>query len=204
MGCMSDDSCYSCHDGYYLDKTDDSVTGKCLACVSQCKTCYKSAYLCVTCRKNFTLDGSKCINDNKIIYNLTVSSDVSQVVLLSRTFVVVLQETAKKFSLDPANPLVLSSDDIVVKRIKKGSAIIEGGASTGSPEQSALLANAFATTLVGTELEEGFTIIGVEVSQVAPETVDNSSSSTSEGTSLGLILGVVIPICLIGNYFSLS
>lgn len=96
--------------------------------------------------------------------------------LLARTFVVVLQETAKKFSLDPANPLVLTSDDIVVKRIRNGSAIIEGGVSTGSPEQSAILANAFATTLVGTELEEGFTIIGVEVRQVTPSTVDNTSS----------------------------
>lgn len=60
-GCVSDDACFSCTQGYYLAKTDDSVTGKCLICIDQCKTCSQFGYLCTSCNTGYVLDGSKCI-----------------------------------------------------------------------------------------------------------------------------------------------
>jgi hypothetical protein len=64
-------------------------------------------------------------------YSVTVSSDVNFVVVLARTFVSILIEVAEKASINPNKPLRLSTDEITLKNIKKGSAILSGAMSTG-------------------------------------------------------------------------
>lgn len=68
--------CYSCSEGYYLGKVEESVTGKCLECIAQCKTCNQVAYLCTSCKAGYVLDGSKCISDIHVDYTLTINSPV--------------------------------------------------------------------------------------------------------------------------------
>ena len=72
---------------------------------------------------------------------MTVSADVSLVVVIARTFLSLLIEVAEKASVNPNNPLKLTSDDITLKNIKKGSAILEGAMSTGDASQSTALAS---------------------------------------------------------------
>ena len=85
----------SCRDSFYLDRVLLSATGRCLACQSTCKTCIRNAFLCTTCRDGFSLEGTKCINNNRVDYEVTTSSDVSLVALFARTFIQILIDAAK-------------------------------------------------------------------------------------------------------------
>ena len=37
--CLNQDSCYKCKDGFYLSFFSKSLTGNCLKCDQNCKTC---------------------------------------------------------------------------------------------------------------------------------------------------------------------
>lgn len=75
--CQNQDACMSCSDGFYLDRVLLSATGRCLACRSRCKTCTRNAFFCTTCREGFSLEGTKCIDENRVDYEATASSGVS-------------------------------------------------------------------------------------------------------------------------------
>ncbi len=145
--CQSQEACMSCSDGFYLDRALLSATGRCLACRSTCKTCSRNAFLCTSCRDGFSLEGTKCINNNRVEYAVTVSADVSLVIVFARTFILILINAASEASLNQGKLLELTTDDITLKRIKPGSAILEGEMSTGDPAQSNALSSNLANSL---------------------------------------------------------
>lgn len=70
------------------------------------------------------MEGSKCIDDDRVEYSATIGADVRFVVVFVRTFFRILIEAAEKASIDPKNPLKLAIESIHLKDIKKGSAIL--------------------------------------------------------------------------------
>ena len=85
----------SCSDGFYLDRVLLSATGRCLACQGTCRTCIRNTFLCTSCRDDSTLEGSKCINNNRVDYEVATSADVSLVALFARTFIQILIDAAR-------------------------------------------------------------------------------------------------------------
>lgn len=139
----------SCTEGFYLSRPLLSATGRCFACRSTCKTCSRNPFLCTSCRTGFSLEGTKCINDYRVDYGVTLGVDVSLIALLIRSFILILIDSARKASVDPNNPLILTTDDITLKDIRKGSAILEGAMSTGDASQSNAIASGLSTSLKG-------------------------------------------------------
>ena len=83
---------------------------------------------------------------------MTVSADVSFVIVLVRTFFTLLIEVAEKASIDPKNPLKLAIESIHLKEIREGSAILSGSMSTDNPAQSNALANSLSDSLTDAQL----------------------------------------------------
>lgn len=172
LGCLSDEACFSCSAGYYLATVDESVTGKCLTCYDTCKTCSQFAYLCTSCKTGYVLDGSKCISEVHLDYTLTVNSPVESMAGLTRTFLGVLIDFATKYSLDSANPLAITGNDITLNKLKQGSAVTSGSISTYTQAQSDQIAVRMSSELAGTQLENGYSIIAVESNVVVPNNTD--------------------------------
>jgi hypothetical protein len=128
---------------------DESVTGKCLTCISQCKTCNLFSYLCTSCKPGYALDGSKCISDIHVDYTLTINSPVEEMVSLGRTFLSVLVDFAAQTSVDPANPFMITSNDVTIRKLSAGSTVVSGSISTFTKAQSDLISSKITTELVG-------------------------------------------------------
>ena len=88
---------------------------------------------------------------------------------LGTTFISVLVYFAAKQSLDPSNPLTITSNDVTINTLKSGSTMASGSISTFTKAQSDLIASKISSELVGVQLENGYSIISVESNTVIPE-----------------------------------
>lgn len=75
--CVGQDACYKCKDGYFLVTDDNSETGMCEVCDSACLTCSGTSTTCTSCANGFTLEGSKCISDNRVIVQFVIQANVN-------------------------------------------------------------------------------------------------------------------------------
>lgn len=91
---------------------------------------------------------------------------------LTRTFLGVLIDFATKYSLDSANPLAITGNDITLNKLKQGSAVTSGSISTYTQAQSDQIAVRMSSELAGTQLENGYSIIAVESNVVVPNNTD--------------------------------
>ena len=67
------EDCKSCHDGYYLDKTDSNHY-KCCNCPSNCKTCSSSSS-CSSCDEGYYLSGGQCKKCSSPCFSCTGSAN---------------------------------------------------------------------------------------------------------------------------------
>lgn len=77
---MSSSACYQCKDGFYLVTDSGSDTGVCKPCDSTCFTCSGTAQTCTSCANSYTLEGSKCISPNRVVFEFVIQANVNNFV----------------------------------------------------------------------------------------------------------------------------
>lgn len=76
--CVSDVSCSRCNNGYFLVPASDALqTGTCQVCDPSCLTCADTSITCLTCANGFTKYGSKCISNNRVIFDIVIQANVN-------------------------------------------------------------------------------------------------------------------------------
>jgi hypothetical protein len=198
-GCLNENACFSCSKGFYISKLAGSATGKCLACDVECKTCNQYGYLCTSCPDNYTLEGFKCISNNRVEFSVVIGAEASQFVTIAKEFVQQLIASANQNLQDGMKPL--TAKDVVLNKIKSGSSVISGAISTKSESFGAAVSSGLKNDLSSMSIG-GYPVIGVTSEQkvIITTPADTGSNSDNADKSVRIIVGIMIPIGILGNF----
>ena len=162
----------------------------CTPCSSPCSQCINNPTTCLSCQKDYTLVGWKCITNFYFDVSLVLGVDESVFYDNYEAFLQVLADT-------------LSTDgnigNVAISSISPGSTVVSAQVLTeSSPGSSAAKKqekNLESLTAEGTPIAP----MPVESGSVVAKG-DDSDDKTKKKSNLGLILGLCIPISIIGKY----
>lgn len=151
LTCSSEVFCTSCASGYFKYVEGGVSTGQCLQCSAEngCKTCRLSATNCITCLSGFTLQGSTCITNNYVDFDVMLDASLDSFALKINPI------------KDGLNSLIGNGrkrDQISLRTLVTGSVNMSG--SINAPSQTST--SSFSDTLA-TSLTQGTQLGGVEV-----------------------------------------
>lgn len=82
--CTSLSFCNLAADGYFVQShIDNSNSGAVFACQSPCLACYYSANYCLSCISGYSISGSRCIADSKVIIKVNIGAADSNTSIFS-------------------------------------------------------------------------------------------------------------------------
>lgn len=104
---------------------DFAATSSCIACDSNCLTCWLYPTFCSSCHEGYRLKSTRCHGKHTVSFKFEIDKDLTDFLTSGdqQTFIDGL-----------ASLLEIDSDDIVIDAIKEGSSVVEGSVSANSAD----------------------------------------------------------------------
>jgi len=193
LSCLNSDICTTCANGYLMQMNDNTPSGKCIACDSNCATCSETPTYCTSCPTGYSLTALKCISNQNIGFNITFSSPTaaSSAAEIS-AFMIILEEIRQSLAGLMGAPYNTNPNLISFSSLTSGSVIVGGKMSTTSGSDPTAVLSSASSNIVG----NGFSGFQVQSTAFVANGF-NPSSSSSSSVNLPLILGLSIPLGVI-------
>jgi len=184
LDCSSLTYCNQAASGYYLDiNNDGSFSGKVYSCNSPCLTCQYNSNYCLTCISGYTISGSVCFSNAKIVIQIilgpgTTSSSIffssdSTATQLAKALTNVNRLLASLCSLLPA---AFKKNDPLCQNILRITSMATGSIAVGMELSADGMTDSGSTeTLVSSSLSVGIDGASIISSSVTSQDIPSSS-----------------------------
>ena len=168
--------------------SDAVFSDQCVACDSNCKTCFLESYRCQSCPDGFRLSGSnRCIGLYTVKFNIVFDIDFSTFTgsYMSEVLVEIV-----------AGYLGLNIEDIYINRLVSGSTDTEIIVSADSQQQSDSVANVDVNSIAESSPNAYFPVLSSSSTVLYnDEEIDNDEEEDQAGNTaviIGVVIGVIV------------
>jgi hypothetical protein len=202
--------------GYYIQLSGNrKKNGMLGTCRPPCKTCEKNEKNCLSCVANYTLNGTQCLGDSRVVVTMVLKGDDTPASILDNTASAartlysgssninrIFNALCKKLpsAFDVSTPLkcydALKLSFLGAGSIRLGNSVVGGNYSSPEAALSAISA-AFAS---GSAFDGGILVLSSSFEAKGYTTTPVTPATSTSNVNLALVLGLSIPLTVLRTF----